>query len=261
MNTSNPFAGMFPGFDFMRQAASGVAVPPGLGSWIPTLDAKELDNRINELKTVLFWLEQNSAIVKSTMQALEVQKMTLGTLGAMNVGMAEMARAFTMPTPTTPATGMAPAGSWPFGSPVGGAAPQAQEKSSVKGKDAAADAGAAPSSSPQATLAASMAAPAQMWWNALAAQFQQLAGNVEQQQAAVEAAAEAAKARTAATAKAAAEVAEAAAEVAEAAAEVAEAAAAVQAKPRKRTAKAAEEKGGKDDKEEEKGEGKAAAKD
>lgn len=245
MTTSNPFAGMFPGFDFMHQAASGMAVPPGLGSWIPTLDPKELDSRINELKTVLFWLEQNSAIVKSTMQALEVQKMTLGTLGAMNVGMAEMAKAFTAPAPGAVKGGAAPAGSWPFASPVGGAAPQAQEKPKGKGKGAAA--GSEPQ--PQQTLAASMAAPAQMWWNALAAQFQQLAGNVAQQQEVVEAATEAAKARTAATAKAAAEVAEAAAEVAEAAAEVAEAAAAVQAKPRKRAAKSAEEKAEKEGKE------------
>ncbi|MBQ9579487.1 MAG: hypothetical protein IJR28_08140 [Ottowia sp.] len=244
MNTSNPFASMFPGFDFMRQAASGVAVPPGLGSWIPTLDPKELDSRINELKTVLFWLEQNAAIVKSTMQALEVQKMTLGTLGAMNVGMAEMARAFTMPPPAPAKGSAAPAGSWPFASPVG-APPQEPAKAKAKGAEAE---GSTEASAPQATLAASMAAPAQMWWNALATQFQQLAGNVEQQQVMVEAAAEAAKARTAATAKAAAEVAEAAAEVAEAAAEVAEAAAAVQAKPRKRAAKAAE-KGEKEEKE------------
>ena len=96
MSTTNPFAGMFPGFDFLRQAASGpISNLPGLGTWLPTLDPRELDSRVNELKTVLFWLEQNTAIVKSTIQALEVQKMTLSTLGAMNLGMAEMAKAFT----------------------------------------------------------------------------------------------------------------------------------------------------------------------
>ena len=141
MNTSNPFAGMFPSFDFMRQAASGVAVPPGLGSWIPTLDAKELDNRISELKTVLFWLEQNAAIVKSTMQALEVQKMTLGTLGAMNLGMAEMAKAFTMPTPAPAKGGAAPVpGAWPFATSVSGAVPKAEDKPS-KDKGAAPEGG------------------------------------------------------------------------------------------------------------------------
>lgn len=246
MNTTNPFAGLFPGFDFMQQAVSGVPAGgslPGLSSWIPTLDAKELDNRINELKTVLFWLEQNAAIVKSTMQALEVQKMTLGTLGAMNLGMAEMAKAFTMPTPAPAKGGAAPVpGAWPFATSVSGAVPPAD-----KDKGAAPEGGKAQPDAAQ-QMAASMVAPAQMWWNALSAQFQQLAGTVEQQQVAVEAATAAAKAQTAATAKAAAEVAEAAAEVAEAPAEVAEAAAAVQeAKPKKRAAGSKVDAGGKDE--------------
>ena len=250
MSTTNPFAGLFPGFDFMQQAVSGVPAGgslPGLGSWIPTLDAKELDNRINELKTVLFWLEQNAAIVKSTMQALEVQKMTLGTLGAMNLGMAEMAKAFTMPPPAPVKGGAAPVpGAWPFATSVSGAVPPADDKPS-RDKGAAPEGGKAQPDAAQ-QMAASMVAPAQMWWNALSAQFQQLAGTVEQQQVAVEAATAAAKAQTAATAKAAAEVAEAAAEVAEAAAEVAEAAAAVQeAKPKNRAASSKADAGGKDE--------------
>ena len=64
MNATNPFVGMFPGFDFLRQAASGpISNLPGLGTWLPTLDPRELDSRVNELQTVLFWLEQNTAIV------------------------------------------------------------------------------------------------------------------------------------------------------------------------------------------------------
>ncbi len=238
MSTTNPFAGMFPGFDIMQQAMSGAPIGslPGLGSWLPTLDPKELDSRINELKTVLFWLEQNAAIVKSTIQALEVQKMTLSTLGAMNVGMAEMAKAFTMPMPAAPMPG-----AWPFPSSVSGVPPQAGDaareggKEGDEGKQAAE--GAAPALTPAEQVAASMAAPAQIWWNALNAQFQQLAGNAAQQQAAVEAAA----------AKTTAQVAEAAAEVAEAAAGMAAAAgqgggSKPAAKKRAASSKAAEEK-------------------
>ena len=215
MNATNPFVGMFPGFDFLRQAASGpISNLPGLGTWLPTLDPRELDSRVNELKTVLFWLEQNTAIVKSTIQALEVQKMTLSTLGAMNVGMAEMAKAFTMPMPAAPAPG-----AWPFATSVSGVPPQAGDAAEGKAaKDGSEGgkqtAGEAPPLTPAEQVAASMAAPAQMWWNALNAQFQQLAGNVAQQQAAVEAAA----------AQTTAQMAEAAAEVAEAAAGMAAAA-------------------------------------
>ena len=222
MSTSNPFAGMFPGLDLMPQAGTPAGAGlPGLGSWVPTLDPKELERRISELKTVLFWLEQNAAIVKSTMQALEVQKMTLSTLSSMNVGMAEMAKAFTMPMPA-PAGGKQTAGAgapglFPFPMPAGAAVQQAGKdkpagkggKESKEGKE-----GAAAASPAAQMMAASMTVPAQMWWNALNAQFQQLAGNVAQQQAAVEAA----------TAKATAKVAETAAEVAEAAADMAAAA-------------------------------------
>ena len=244
MSTPNPFGGMFPGFDFMQQATSGTPVGslPGMGSWLPTLDPKELTSRINELKTVLFWLEQNAAIVKSTIQALEVQKMTLGTLGAMNVGMAEMAKAFTMPAPAAKGAQGAPTGAWAFGSPVGGAPKAGGSDAAKAAKDAGgkpASGGAAPALTPAEQVAASMAAPAQMWWNALNAQFQQLAGNVAQQQAAVEAAA----------AKTTAKVAETAAGVAEAAADMAAAAAGSKAaavKKRATSSKAEEKADGKD---------------
>jgi hypothetical protein len=63
------------------------------------LNVEELDKRIQELKTVQFWLEQNTNALKATIQALEVQKMTLSTLQGMNVNMAELAKAFTAKMP------------------------------------------------------------------------------------------------------------------------------------------------------------------
>ena len=56
----------------------------------------QLDKRIKELKAVLFWLEQNGTALKATIQALEVQKMTLAALAGMNLNMAEVAKAFTI---------------------------------------------------------------------------------------------------------------------------------------------------------------------
>lgn len=48
---------------------------PNMASWVaPTLSVEELDKRIQELKTVQFWLEQNTNALKATIQALEVQK-------------------------------------------------------------------------------------------------------------------------------------------------------------------------------------------
>jgi ribosomal protein L29 len=101
----NPFSA---GIEFMQQftknmaansglgdaAAGGAGVMPnipGMPAWaMPTMDPAELDKRINELKTVLFWLEQNTNALKASVQALEVQKMTLETLKSMSAGAGSM---------------------------------------------------------------------------------------------------------------------------------------------------------------------------
>jgi hypothetical protein len=99
------FGKFVPGFDFLQGLAKGQSSQmPGLGSWVaPTLDPKELDKRIDELKAVQFWLDQNATALKATIQALEVQKMTLATLKGMNVDMNAMAKAFRFPAAAAPA--------------------------------------------------------------------------------------------------------------------------------------------------------------
>ncbi len=102
------FGKFVPGFDFLQNL--GQAAHPGapgapqgmpnMASWVaPTLNIEELDKRIQELKTVQFWLEQNTNALKATIQALEVQKMTLSTLKGMNVNMQDLAKAFTAKMP------------------------------------------------------------------------------------------------------------------------------------------------------------------
>lgn len=102
------FGKFVPGFDFLQnlgQAANPAAKGspqgmPNMASWVaPTLNVEELDKRIQELKTVQFWLEQNTNALKATIQALEVQKMTLSTLQGMNVNMQDLAKAFTAKMP------------------------------------------------------------------------------------------------------------------------------------------------------------------
>jgi hypothetical protein len=95
MTDSNAFdfTKFVPGFDFLKnltpQASSNGTGVPG---WVaPTLDPKEIDKRIQELKTVQFWLEQNAKGIAATIQAMEVQRMTLSTLQNMNVNFQDMA--------------------------------------------------------------------------------------------------------------------------------------------------------------------------
>lgn len=105
------FGKFVPGFDFLQNLARGASetVPqmPNLGNWIaPTLNVEELDKRIQELKAVHFWLDQNSKALGATVQALEVQKMTLATLKGMNFNMGDVANAFKLKAADTLAAGV-----------------------------------------------------------------------------------------------------------------------------------------------------------
>jgi hypothetical protein len=96
MSGANDFAKMVPGFDFLqgliKNAGAGL---PNIGQWIaPTLDPEELEKRIQELRTVQFWLEQNARMLAATIQALEVQRMTLSTLKTMNLPVADLRKSF-----------------------------------------------------------------------------------------------------------------------------------------------------------------------
>ena len=78
-DTSNFGFGKFvPGFDFLQSLAKGAtnSIPqlPNLSNWVaPTISVEELEKRIEELKAVQFWLDQNATALKATIQALEVQ--------------------------------------------------------------------------------------------------------------------------------------------------------------------------------------------
>ena len=95
MTDSNAFdfTKFVPGFDFLKNLTPhSPATSTGAPGWVaPTLDPKEIDKRIQELKTVQFWLEQNAKGIAATIQAMEVQRMTLSTLQNMNVNFQDMA--------------------------------------------------------------------------------------------------------------------------------------------------------------------------
>ena len=102
-NANFGFGKFVPGFDFLQNLASNAVkgatgnIPqlPNMSNWVaPTLSVEDLEKRIEELKAVQFWLDQNAVALKATIQALEVQKMTLATLKGMNFNMGDVANAF-----------------------------------------------------------------------------------------------------------------------------------------------------------------------
>lgn len=153
MATPSPAAlsKMVPGFDFLQGLVKNAgAALPGLGQWIaPTLDPAEIDKRIEELRTVQFWLEQNARMLAATIQALEVQRMTLSTLKTMNVRVGDIGQAMKLAAP----------------------APTAPDTAAAAGR---AKTRAARSAGGKAAAPVGVVDPMQ-WWGALTQQFSQLA--------------------------------------------------------------------------------------
>ena len=151
---------MVPGFDFLQGLVknAGAAIP-GVGQWIaPTMDPEVLEKRISELRTVQFWLEQNARLLGTTIQALEVQRMTLSTLKTMNVSFADLTESLKIRLPE-PAPAAAPAAPGNRPNPFMASPPPA-------------------TSSPDNPPAAppGVVDPMQ-WWGALTQQFTELAAN------------------------------------------------------------------------------------
>jgi hypothetical protein len=170
MASADDLARMVPGFDFLqgllKNASAGL---PNMGQWIaPTLNPEELDKRIQELKTVQFWLEQNAKVLGATIQGLEVQKLTLTTLQSMNLPLADLGEALKIRMPTVAAPPPPP--------PAPRAAAPAPEPDDEP--DAPHTAAAPASSSPGKATAAATPAPLvdpMQWWGALTQQFTEIA--------------------------------------------------------------------------------------
>ena len=165
------FGKFVPGFDFLQnlgQAANPGAkgAPqgmPNMASWVaPTMNVEELDKRIQELKTVQFWLEQNTNALKATIQALEVQKMTLSTLQGMNVNMQDLAKAFTAKMPD-------------LGKAAAAAAAAEETKANETAEPAAQASSANAESASSSTKDNGPAVDPMQWWGSLTQQFQNIA--------------------------------------------------------------------------------------
>ena len=152
------FTKLVPGFDFLQGLVKNAgSALPNIGQWVaPTLNPEELERRIEELRTVQFWLEQNARMLGATIQALEVQRMTLSTLKTMNVQMDDLRESMTLRMPATAAD---------------------------PGEEEAADDAAAPQRNKPAARKSSagkaagtpQAVDPMQWWGALTKQFTQLA--------------------------------------------------------------------------------------
>jgi hypothetical protein len=160
MTDASHLSKLVPGFDFLQGLVKNAgAALPSMGQWVaPTLNPEELGKRIEELRTVQFWLEQNARMLGATIQALEVQRMTLTTLKTMNVQMEGLRDSLKIKMPEASAA----------------QSPAAPNKPATK-KPAAAEPESASSPPPVDPM---------QWWGALTKQFTQLAATAMKDSAA-----------------------------------------------------------------------------
>ena len=198
MTQASEFGKFIPGFDFLQnlagQAASGVAQGfgqglsplPQLSSWVaPTFNVEELEKRIGELRAVHFWLDNNAKALAATIQALEVQKMTLATLETMNFNLGDVADALKV-KPGEAAGAAASAGKTPFAGlevperTYGQAGAQAATRRKAAPRKPAAKAGQAEQAAAAGPAPSEGAVDPMQWWGALSQQFQQIAAHAMQ---------------------------------------------------------------------------------
>jgi hypothetical protein len=162
--------------DFVKSLWGSMGIPgvslPGIAA--PTLSVDDLDKKINELKAVESWLNLNSTMLRSSIQALEVQRGTIAALKSMGQSLAaSMAQSVGSPdkspfgssrmtSPKPPEAKPEPAAAAPAAPAPAAAAPEAEK----------------PADKPHAATDAATAAAAQManpaiWWNLLQEQFKQ----------------------------------------------------------------------------------------
>lgn len=168
MTSASDLSKLVPGFDFLQglMKSGGVGLP-SIGQWIaPTLEPAELQKRIDELRTVQFWLDQNSKLLGTTIQALEVQRMTLATLKGMNLQMADLADSLRVQPKGAADSGAAQAAEAPPSSSPSPGAPRAGAPGKAAGKRGAAA---------KAQANGATAVDPMQWWGALTQQFTELA--------------------------------------------------------------------------------------
>ncbi len=163
------FSKFVPGFEFLKQMTQPRGLAPSPAQWVaPTVDPEEVDRRIQELRTVQFWLEQNTTALKATIQALEVQKMTLTTLRSMNVGLNDMAQTLQQGVADT-MTGVTEA--------MQSAASATEAHTGTQPA-----ASAEPAATPDAESAFNTAfAQAGQWWGGMLQTFQQIAQQAQEE--------------------------------------------------------------------------------
>ncbi len=153
--------------DFVKKLWGGMSVPGMPAMVAPTLSVEELEQKITDLKAVESWLNVNMSMLRNTIQAMEVQRATIGTLQSMTA-------AFQTAVDSSTEKKFDSAAFW--------SALQAEKPAPVAPIVKPAEPEPVTPPAPKATvsepseLAAQMASPT-VWWDVLQNQFKQAVSN------------------------------------------------------------------------------------
>jgi hypothetical protein len=146
-----PMPGMTDTLEFVKNLWSGMNVPgvgmPGMAG--ATLSTDALDKKIADLKAVEAWLEMNTSMLRTTIQALEVQRGTVGALKSMSATMAQA-----MSQASEQAAAAASLNPFMSGAPAPAAASGAPGKPAADGKNGAKPNGGKPAAQAEAQAGA-----------------------------------------------------------------------------------------------------------
>lgn len=161
--------------EFVKNLWGGMGLPgmnmsnmgmPGMV--IPTLSVEEIKKKVSDLKAVETWLELNMNMLRSTIQALEVQAATIATLQSMGDALSATMKSAGMAATTGE------------GGQNGQQKPAAAASAASSSKPEQRTSGAPGPISNEADAASMMTAPlvnAAAWWNLLQNQFNQAMSN------------------------------------------------------------------------------------
>lgn len=162
--------------EFVKNLWGGMGLPgmnmsnmsmPGMV--IPTLSVEEIKKKVSDLKAVETWLELNMNMLRSTIQALEVQAATIATLQSMGDALSATMKSAGMAATTGERSQNGPQKPAAAASAASSSKPE-QWTSGAPG----------PISKDEADAASLMTAPlvnAAAWWNLLQSQFNQAMSN------------------------------------------------------------------------------------
>lgn len=151
--------------EFVRNMWGAMKVP---GMTMPSLSPEEINKQITDLKAVESWLQLNMNMLRSSIQALEMQSATLSTLQTMGDNFAQTMKSMTPEAEPEKQEFQSPFSSYAYAKPAAASEPE-PEPESIKPPQAE-------QTEDVNNMAAQFANPA-AWWSVVQDQFSQAVGN------------------------------------------------------------------------------------